>query len=484
MSISNALGSALSGLSASARAASVVSSNVANANTDGYGVRRLAVTSMTYGTYGGVRVVGITRDSDPVLTGQRRDAGAAQGHADTRAGYLARIETLIGTPDTPGSLSGHFDDFEARLVSAASRPDSQSRLEGVLQSAQRLAGRLNGLSDGIQSIRLEADRQIATQVETLNRSLAAIHDLNISIRSAVSRGEDALGLQDQQQALIDTISDLVPIRERRNDAGMVTLYTGDGVSLLDGRPAQFGFTPTAAITTDMTYADGDLSGLTVNGRPVTLDGSYGALQGGRLAALFEVRDSITTKAQAQLDGVAMDLAARMDDPGLDPTLGPTDPGLFTDAGARASALNETGLAARLRINAATDPAQGGAVWRLRDGIGAGAEGDAGNPALLQGRLQILQADRPTASAVFSGTSRSMSELSADFLSLTATDRHFAEADLSHASGQYATLREAELRGGVDTDGEMQRLLEIETSYAANARVVSTVEEMLDQLMRI
>lgn len=484
MSISNALGSALSGLTASARAASVVSSNVANAGTEGYGVRRLAVTSMTYGTNGGVRVVGVTRDTDPVLIGERRAAGAAQGQAGTRADVLARIETLIGTPDSPASLSGHFDDFEARLVSAASRPDSQSRLEGVLQSAQRLAGRLNGLSAGIQSIRHEADTQIGTHVETLNRSLAAIHDLNISIRSAVARGEDALGLQDQQQALIDTISDLVPIREMRNEAGMVTLHSGDGVALLDGRPANIGFTRTAAITPGMTYANGDLSGLTVNGRPITLGGSYAALQGGRLAALFDVRDSIAPKAQAQLDGVAMDLAARMDDPGLDPTLGPADPGLFTDAGARVSALNETGLAARLRINSAADPAQGGAVWRLRDGIGAATKGDAGDPALLQARLQILQADRPTASPVFSGTSRSMSELSADFLSLTATDRHFAEADLSHASGQYATLRGAELRTGVDTDSEMQRLLEIERAYAANARVVSTVEEMLDQLMRI
>ena len=102
MSISNALGSALSGLSASARAASVVSSNVANANTDGYGVRRLAVTSMTYGTYGGVRVVGITRDSDPVLTGQRRDAGADGGvpvpHWQVQVhqgGQERRVEDLV-----------------------------------------------------------------------------------------------------------------------------------------------------------------------------------------------------------------------------------------------------------------------------------------------------------------------------------------------------------------------------------------------------
>lgn len=484
MTISSALSSALSGLTANGRAASVVSSNIANAGTDGYGVRQLSVASRTLGTGAGVRIVGVTRNVDPILLGERRSAGAAQGMADTRAGFLNRIETLIGLPDDPYSLSGHFDDFEARLVSAASRPDSLSRLEGVLQSAQHLAGRLNSISDGIQNIRLEADQQIGSDIETLNRSLASIHDLNLSIRTAVSRGEGALGLQDQQQTLIDNISDLLPIREIRSDSGMVTLFTGDGLSLLEGRPAQFGFTPASAMDPDLTYENGDLSGLTVNGRPVTITGSYASLQGGRLAALFDVRDTIGVKAQAQLDGLALDLTSRLDDPALDPTRAPTDPGLFTDAGSLASGTNEIGLAARLRVNTEVDPSQGGAVWRLRDGVGAVAEGNVGNPSLLQGILDILQEDRPTASAIYSGTSRSMGELSADFLSLTATSRQFAEADLTHAAGQFSALREAELRGGVDTDQELQHLLEIEKSYAANARVVSAVEDMLDQLLRI
>ena len=484
MTISSALSSALSGLSANGRAASVVSSNIANANTEGYGVRQLSLSSNLQGAGAGVRIVGTTRNVDPVLLGERRSAGAAQGQASTLAGFLTRIESLIGTPGSTSSLSGHVDDFETRLISAASAPESQSRLEGVLQSAQRLAGKLNTLSNGIQGIRQEADQQIGTGIETLNRSLVAIHDLNISIRTAVSRGEDALGLQDQQQAMIDGISKLVPIREIRNETGMVTLYSSDGVSLLDGRPATFGFTPTAVIAPDMSYDNADLSGLTVNGRPITLGGSYASLQGGQIAALFEVRDSVAVKAQAQLDGVALDLTARMDAPGLDPTRAATDPGLFSDAGALALAVNETGLAARLRINTSVDPDQGGAVWRIRDGVGAVVEGNAGDPTLLQATLEVLQDSRPTASSVYSGTSRSMGDLAADFLSLTATDRQFAEADLSHAAAQYTVLRETELAGGVDTDQEMQRLLQIEASYAANARVVSAVEDMLDQLMRI
>ena len=38
--------------------------------------------------------------------------------------------------------------------------------------------------------------------------------------------------------------------------------------------------------------------------------------------------------------------------------------------------------------------------------------------------------------------------------------------------------------GVDTDQELQAMMEIERLYAANARVIQAVDAMLDELMRI
>lgn len=482
MTISSALSAALSGLSASSRAASVVSENIANAQTEGFGERSLTQSSIAYGAGRGVRVVGVSRNSDPVILSERRSAGAAQGEAGTRAAFLQRIETLIGTPDSSASLSARFDAFETSLVSAASRPDSQSRLETVLASASQLVATLNDISGGIQDIRQQADTQIASEITSLNRTLAAIHDLNGTIRTSVSRGDEALGLIDRQQVLIDSIADLVPIREVRNDAGMVSLYTTDGLSLLDGRPAEFSFTATPAITPLMSLQNNDLSGLSVNGRPISTSGSYASLSGGRLAALFAVRDEIAPQAQAQLDGVALDLTSRLDAPTLDATRGATDPGLFSDDGLQASAVYEQGLAGRIKVNAAVNPDQGGALWRLRDGVGAVTEGAPGDLTLLQGILDMLQAERPTVSSAFSGSNRSMSELASDLLSLTSMDRQFADARSAETSGKLTALREAELSRGVDTDQQMQRLLEIENAYAANARVLSTLDDMIDRLL--
>ncbi len=75
-----------------------------------------------------------------------------------------------------------------------------------------------------------------------------------------------------------------------------------------------------------------------------------------------------------LDGMARDLYERFADPALDPTIAAGDPGLFTDRGAAFDPADEVGLAGRIAVNAAVDPAQGGQSWRLRDGIYAAAPG--------------------------------------------------------------------------------------------------------------
>ena len=120
MSISGALTNALSGLGAAARAAEVVSSNLSNAMTEGYGRRTLSVSSQNYRASGGVMVNGIVRHTNPVAVAERRLADAAFGNADTLNRYSVRVEGLLGTPSDASSLSGRVAALESALVAASS----------------------------------------------------------------------------------------------------------------------------------------------------------------------------------------------------------------------------------------------------------------------------------------------------------------------------------------------------------------------------
>ena len=481
MSLSATLASALSGLTVNARAAETVSSNVANALTPGYGRRDIALaTAPLYG----VQVTGVTRDVDERLVGDRRLADAAVGFADTRAGAADRISAVFGAPGDGDDLAGLIDAFAAALTEATSRPDLTARLDAAVVAAGRITDELGRRTDQIQDLRQTAEAAIGDDVARLNDGLKIVADLNAEILRQNAHGREVAGLLDQRQAALDSIGDIVPIRTYPRQDGAVAVVTETGGVLLDGgRPAVVGFTPATLIVPDMTLASGGLSGLTLNGRPVDAGAAFGPLSGGSLAAHFKVRDVDAPAAQDRLDALARDLVERFEDPAVDPTLGAGDPGLFTVNGAALDPADTVGLAGRLAVNAAVDPAEGGATWRLRDGIGAAAPGPAGLTTTLQALSAALDAPRLPATGGFAAA-RGASGLASDVMSSAARDRAGAELGLTFATARQEGLRDAELAKGVDTDAEMQRLLLIEQAYAANARVIEVVNTLLDRLTRL
>ncbi|MDG1128548.1 MAG: flagellar hook-associated protein FlgK [Paracoccaceae bacterium] len=483
MSIAGALSNALSGLTAASRSAEVVASNIANAATEGYATRSL-VTSSRQGTTGGVRIDGIARASDPALLADRRLATAEQTREGGMATAMHRVEALFGTPLDPGSLTARVTAFETALIEASSRPDLAERLDRAVNMADGLAGKFREISAGLQQIRTAADGDIARQVTTLNTDLERVAELNKRITALASKDVGVAPLLDERQVVIDRISLVVPVIEVARDRGAIALFTPGGAVLLDGPAARLGFEPANLVAPQMTQAGGLLSGLTVNGVPVSTDPQFGPLAGGGLDAAFRIRDDLAVRAQAQLDAMARDLATRFVDPAIDPTLQPMDPGLFTDAGAAVDPALEAGLAGRIRLNAVIDPRQGDNSWRLRDGLGAALPGPPGEAGLLNRALTALQELRNPGSPVLDPVPQSLSDMAARVISDVGSSRQMIDQRQSFASVRAMALQAAEREAGVDSDDQLQRLLLIEQAYAANARVIQAVDDMLDSLLRI
>lgn len=136
MSISSALNNALSGLTATSRTAEVVSSNLSNALTEGYGRRQVEMSS----AYGGVRVDGVTRNVDKGLTGDRRLAEARLNAEQRTASMLGKVENLIGIAGDGDSIAGRMATFEKSLISATADPASDQRLSTLNTSLKTLRG--------------------------------------------------------------------------------------------------------------------------------------------------------------------------------------------------------------------------------------------------------------------------------------------------------------------------------------------------------
>lgn len=478
MSISTALSNAASGLTASARAVQVVSSNVANALTEGYAARQIDLTAASLGGVGsGVRVASVTRLVDPALLGLSRDAGSRAQAGEAGVTFWQRLEASIGAPGE--GLSKALSGFETALIAASERPDLDSRLAAVVTAATSFADKLGSVEQTVQALRASADADIASDVSALNTGLQRIDKLNDQIVRQRAAGQSTLGLEDDRQALITTLSEVVPMREYARADGRVTLFTTGGQLLLDINPQEIGFTQNHAIDPSMRIGSG-LSGLTIGGRAVD-PGPDGPMRGGRLAASFALRDTEAVSVQAQLDALAEDLVARFQDPGTDPTLAPGDAGVFTDDGLALGGPAAPGLAGRLTVNDAILPGSGGALWHLRDGLGATTPGPVGDAAQIQNLLSAL--DRPQAVAPGSPRQDFSSTLT-ETMTRVSIQRQAAEDIATQSAAHLGEVTQQMLANGVDTDAEMQRLLAVEQAYAANARVIETADAMLRRLLEI
>ena len=481
MSLNMALSSALSGLHLTARATTVVADNLANAQTEGYGVRILEQGARVTGSSGnGVQIHGISRNVNPAVLQEVRSARSESAQAKDVTEFWRAMEARIGMPDEAGSLVGKIEALELALAQATSFPDSTANLYEVARSAEALAQNVREASSFIAERRDRADATIARDVEKLNANLKEIADLNRNISRQTSLGGEPQALMDVRQRLIDETAEIVPLREIAREHGAVMLLAADGSILVDRTASEFGFTRTVAPDPSETRANGGLSGLTLNGRDVPESSMLYST--GRLGANFEIRDAATVSAQKKLDDLTSTIVESFAGEGADPTLGPNDFGLFELDGLVAIPADRTGISTLLTLTPRINPEDPQDLRKIQSGLEAAVPSPTWENAQLR-RLQNVLQDR-VALTDTPGPRLTLHEHAAGLLSEISTRRLDAERALTTATVRSEMLAEELATYGVDTDAELSRLLLLEKAYAANARVISTADMMLRTLLEI
>lgn len=467
MSLTSALNSAMSGLRSNARVTELISENIANALTPGYARREVVLTSGG-DLNPGVRIEGVRDLGDPAMVSFRREAETDLGHAGTLATFFKRVETAIGMPGSGDGLGDLMTRLETTLIAARSMPESETRLSAVVAAASELAHRINKTYEDLGAERASAEAKIASSTGELNDALKEVHALNARISDSLSRKVDASGLQLRRKEVIDRINDLVPVREVARDFGKIALYTQTGHTLLDGPAAAVSFSRVPSINETMSVETGTLARLEINGTAID-----GRVVGGEIGAYFEIRDAAAPGYQSQLNNLARDLIDRVVIEGTEgPPLHPTT--LFEPYEALVAGSDIAGLAERLKINPLVSKEDGGSPFHIRDGL---AGGDPGDVSRLDNILRgLTEGTGPSGRTIFS----QVESLVADI----GTSRVRSEDEQTRHAARLDHARRAEAQTGVDTDAELQHLLEVEKAYAANARVIETITSLFDDLLRI
>ena len=476
MSLSSALSIAQSSLLTTSRQTTVVSRNVADASNPDYTRRIASVVS----TAPGARAVDIQRSVNEQLFRQNLAALSAWAGQGALSGGMDQLELSVNGVDNASSASTAIGKLQEALQLYATSPSNQNLATSVIDAARQVVRSLNGGTKAVQDFRTDTDSQIATAVDDLNSLLSRFEEVNKAIVSGSHSGNDVSDQLDQRDALLKKISEYVPISTFTRGNNDMVITTADGTTLFETVPRSVTFSPSAG------YAAGSAGNTVyIDNVPVAAGSGGNTSAGGKIAGLLQLRDGVASTMQSQLDEVARGLI------GAFAETAPSQPdaaGLFTWSGAPAVPAAGTlvnGLAGQISVNTAigSDPTL------LRDGGANGAAyvantgGGASYADLLIAYGDRL--DKPAAFDPAAGISANVGVTGYAASSIgwfegvrqqasTAADAKEALANRTSEALSNAT--------GVNVDTEMSLLLDLEHTYQASARILTSVNQMLDALM--
>ncbi len=273
-------------LLATQKSVSVVSHNIANANTEGYTKQRpvlentgpVEMGGLSFGY--GVDVTTIERVYDSFLAIQVRDAISDSQYFGTKSDVIRGVEGILNDIDG-GGLSAAMDDFFNAVEDVATNPASSPERVSLLSRAALLTDTFNSIDRRIRDNLKNIDKGIESAVDEINDLATRIRDINLKIRYSEAGGATPNDLFDKRDYLLDQLAELVEIKTSVKETGELDIYLGGGVPIVVGdRVFDFSaeFEPTGDVKlmvgdtrVDSFIESGRLKGL-IDGRSVVKDG--------------------------------------------------------------------------------------------------------------------------------------------------------------------------------------------------------------------
>jgi flagellar hook-associated protein 1 FlgK len=472
MSTFGGLGIAATGLSAARAALEVTGQNVANANTPGYTRQRVdqtALASTTLATYStqsgygdGVTVTGVSRVNDSIVDARVNSTAGSAAYWSTTSTAVGSVEDSLNEPTTSGlasQMSTFFNDWQT-VANNVGTTSASGAATALIQQGQLVASTISSGYTAATQGWSAAQSAAASTVTTINDTASSIADLNTSIRSLTASGGNVNSLLDQRDAAVTTLAGLTGATTRSNADGTIDVVLG-GNTLVSGDTARKvalgGATDFSQVSTNpvkLTWAD--------NGAGVSLDGGQMAAQ---IAALQPAdatgsgTGGVYAEAAKAYNDVATALAAQVN--ALHST------GTTPSGAAGGKFFDFTSTTGAPAANLVVVPTSASGI--------AAADGTKGtNDNTIADKIAQLSSGAGTPGASWSTYVARIGSQSA-----TATSR----ATTSATAATAATTAQTSV-SGVDLDEETSNLVIYQHAYQASARVISTINDVLNTLINM
>ena len=466
LNLATALQTARLSLANAGAESALISRNIGSAGQAGYNARVADYVSEEPGY--GVAVT-VRRIAEDALRNAALDADSRATAASARQTALEALDDVAGTRGGVTTLPQLLGALGDSIAAYANDPTRGALAEDAVRAGDDVARRLNALAGAASTLRQDADRGVAETVASINTLLARFKPANDAVVTALATNRDPSDALDQRDAILADLAKEIGVQVRPQRDGGLALYADGGLTLFEKEPRKVSFATSGALVSGASGA-----AVFIDGVDATSPASMMKVGSGRLAALMSLRDETGTALQSQFDEQARALIDTFSENGAQ--------GLF------AAANGATGLAARIAINPAADPAQGGDATRLRDGAIAGATMNPSGTSGFRDWLDTISArfEAPKSFAPAAGLAweTSLSGFAEQSVGWIAGQRqHAASAVAQETAVRDRTVQSLSNATGVNVDQEMSRLLDVERAFQASAKILTVIDDMFNAFMQ-
>ncbi|MEB3196720.1 MAG: flagellar hook-associated protein FlgK [Candidatus Sericytochromatia bacterium] len=486
----------VSGLLTAQRAIDVASHNIANAETEGFSRQRgdvstaVSLSIASVGNLGtGVKLDGIRRVRDELLDRQFRQEQATLGEMEVRAESLGKLEDLLGEPGE-GSLSQQFNVYFESWQRLTTNPENTSFRLALRESALKLTQTFNQLSEDVENMRSDLNDRANSMVTDINTKASQVAELNRQIVATLVQGQSPNDLQDQRDLLIDQLTKLVKVQVVPiASSGAINVYLGNQ-RLVAGASHY----PLDQTTIDPTK---DTATIFFAGTKLAAP-----VEGGSLKALLELRNETLARITPDT-GKPAGLLNRLDELAnklITDTNVLHQGGFGLEGSTGKDFFTGTRGAADITLNTDLLDSFDGVKFNygyLAIGAAAQPPGDAGSGSSNNDMAQQISARRfakvltvvdppPGAppEAVPKATQSFEEYWQATVMTISVTTQSVTRTMKTQESLIGSVKERREAISAVSTDEEMANVIRYQKAYAASARMLTTIDEMLDTLLSI
>ena len=448
----------------------VAGQNLANVSNPAYARQRVAIsTSITVqsevGPQGtGAEAVSIVSMRNAILDSQIQAEASSHGMLQAQQTALQYAQAALGTQidrmatgaegataaqgvggghGLADSLSALFNAFQ----SLSANPTSMAERQTLMMKAEGLASQFRQLDSRIESLNNQLNQTIDSEVVTVNQALANIASLNDKItRMEAVSGGPANDLRDMRQAEIEKLAKFVKLDLSNGSGGAINIAIA-GVDMI---------TNNQVVETVETYQAGTKTYIRAESTDVPL-----AIQGGSIQGTIQARDVALEDVRASINNIANILIAQVN---FAHTAG------FSLTGSTGAQFFTGTDAATIGVNSAlvNDPS-------LIQASGVnGATGDNQVALQLAQLSQIEFIYGQTLTQAYGQTVATFGQ------ALSTVNNDLANQD----TVDKMLLSQRDSIGGVSLDEEMTDLTRFQKAFQASARLITTVDEMLDTLVNM